>query len=40
MDFSAANSNLWGPIIQVGIIAVLVIIANILRRKLKFVQNL
>lgn len=39
MDFSAANSDLWGPIIQVGIIAVLVIIANILRRKLKFVQK-
>lgn len=39
MDFSATNTSLWGPIIQIGIIAVLVIIANILRRKILFVQK-
>ena len=39
MDFSAANHDLWGPIIQIGIIAALVLLANIMRRKLKFIQK-
>ncbi len=36
MDFSAANAQLWNPIIQMGIIAGVILIANTLRRKVKF----
>lgn len=39
MDYSAANTSLWNPIIQVGIIAALIILSNILRRKVKFVRQ-
>lgn len=39
MDFSSANIELWSPIIQIGIIAGLVLFANILRRKLLFVRK-
>lgn len=39
MDFSSANTELWGPIIQMGIIATFLLIANIVRRKVKFVKN-
>ena len=39
MDFSASNTALWSPIIQIGIIAVLILFANILRRKIPFVQK-
>lgn len=39
MDYSAANTSLWNPIIQMGIMAALIIIANILRRKVKFIRQ-
>ena len=39
MDFSAANTSLWDPIIQIGVIAGLILLANVLRRKIKFVQK-
>lgn len=39
MDFSAANTTLWDPIIQIGIIAGMVLLANIIRRKIPFVQK-
>lgn len=39
MDFSAANTALWNPIIQIGIVAGLVLLANILRRKLAFIRK-
>lgn len=39
MDFSSANTALWNPIIQVGIICGLIILANILRRKVLFIQK-
>ncbi len=39
MDFSAANATLWNPIIQTGIIAGLVLLANVLRRKISFVRD-
>ncbi len=39
MDFSASNTALWNPIIQIGIIAGLVLFANILRRKLLFIRK-
>lgn len=39
MDFSAANTGLWAPIIQIGIIAGLILFANVLRRKIIFIQK-
>ena len=39
MDFSAANTSLWGPIIQIGIIAGLILLANILCRKIPFIRK-
>ena len=39
MDFSAANTSLWDPIIQIGVIAGLILLANVLRRKLSFVRK-
>ena len=39
MDFSAANINLWSPIIQIGTIAGLILLANILRRKIPFIRK-
>lgn len=39
MDFSASNSSLWNPIIQVGVIAAVVLLANIIRRKVPFIKK-
>ena len=39
MDFSSTNTALWSPIIQIGIIAALILLANILRRKVAFIQK-
>lgn len=39
MDYSAANIPLWNVIIQIGIISLLVILSNILRRKVSFVRK-
>ena len=39
MDFSAANTALWSPIVQIGIIAGLILLANVLRRKIYFIQK-
>lgn len=39
MDFSSANAELWNPIIQFGIIGCFLLLANILRRKIKFIKN-
>lgn len=39
MDFSAANEALWNWIIQIGIIAGLILLANALRRKVFFVRK-
>jgi len=39
MDFSSANIGLWSPIIQMGIIASLILLANVLRRKVKIIQT-
>ena len=39
MDFSATNTALWQPIVQIGIIAGLILLANILRRKIRFIRN-
>lgn len=39
MDFSANNTELWAPIIQMGILAALILLANILLRKIPFIKN-
>ena len=39
MDFSSANTGLWNPIVQMGIIAGLILLANTLRQKISFIRN-
>ncbi len=39
MDFSSANIALWAPVIQLGIIAMLILVANVLRRKIALIRN-
>lgn len=39
MDYSAMNTGLWNPIIQVAIIAAVVLAANVIRRKIPFIRN-
>lgn len=39
MDYSAANQQLWNPLLQACIIAVFVIVANIIRRKVPFFKS-
>ncbi len=39
MDFSAANTSLWNIVIQIGIIAGIILLANLLRRKVPFVRK-
>ena len=39
MNYSAENIGLWSPVVQLGIIALLVLISNILRLKVPFVKK-
>ena len=39
MDYSAANTALWNILIQFGILAAAIIVANILRRKIPFFKK-
>lgn len=39
MNFSAENQALWNPVIQIGIVAIFILFANTLRRKIKFVRS-
>ena len=39
MDYSAANEQLWNPIIQFGLIAAAVLLANYLRQSISFVRK-
>lgn len=39
MDYSAANTQLWNSIIQIVLIAVTILIANALRRKVGFIRR-
>jgi len=39
MDFSSANIALWSPVIQLGTIAALILLANVLRRKIQWIRN-
>ena len=39
MDYSAANTQLWNSITQIVVIAVIILLANVLRRKIGFVRQ-
>ena len=39
MDFSSANTALWNFVIQMGIIAILVLLANLMRRRIGFIRK-
>jgi len=39
MDYSAANIQLWNGIMQIVIIAVTILVANVLRRKIVFIRQ-
>ena len=39
MDYSAANTVLWSPWVQTGIISGILLLANVLRRKIPFVRK-
>lgn len=39
MDFSSANTALWDPILQIGIIAGLILLANVLRWKVPLIRK-
>lgn len=39
MDYSAANTSLWGTFIWLGVVAGLLLLANILNRKVPWVRN-
>lgn len=39
MDYSAANVTLWNGVTQIGIIALTIIVANILRRKIPVIRK-
>ena len=40
MDYSAANTQLWNSIVQIVIISAVLLLANCLRRKVKFVRGM
>ncbi|NLW53318.1 MAG: hypothetical protein GXY99_00230 [Clostridiaceae bacterium] len=39
MDFSSANKELWGFILTSGVLAILLLLGNLLRRKTRFFRN-
>lgn len=39
MDYSNVNASLWEIIIQMGIIAIVLLLSNLLRRKIRFIRN-
>ncbi|MCR5466480.1 MAG: hypothetical protein K6F11_06565 [Lachnospiraceae bacterium] len=39
VDYSAANYALWNPIAQMGIIAATILVANLLRRRFRFIRK-
>ncbi len=40
MGFSAANTELWHPILQLGLLASVLVLSNILQRKVVFIRRL
>lgn len=39
MNFSASNTDLWNAVIQIGVIALFLLLANVLRRKIPFFRK-
>lgn len=39
MDYSAANTALWAPLVQIGVISGVLLLANVLRRKIPLVRK-
>ena len=39
MNFTASNTELWNIIIQIGLIALFLLLANVLRRKVPFFKK-
>ena len=39
MDFSSANKELWEFVLTSGVLAILLLLANLLRRKTRFFRN-
>ena len=39
MDFSSANTQLWNPMVQLGVIAGLILLANVLRQKVRVIRT-
>ncbi len=39
MDYSAANTSLWSFVLQLGLIALLILVSNILRHKIPFIRK-
>ena len=39
MDYSAANTQLWNMLIQIGIIALMLVISNILRHRIPLIKK-
>lgn len=40
MGFSAANTELWNPVLQLGILAAILVVANMLQRRVPFIKNM
>ena len=39
MDYSVSNTQLWNPILQIAIIAITILLANVLRRKIPLIRR-
>lgn len=39
MDYSGANMSLWNVIIQLGIVAIVILLSNLLRRRVRFMRD-
>ncbi|MDD4679878.1 MAG: hypothetical protein PHP79_03170, partial [Clostridia bacterium] len=39
MNYSASNTQLWNFVIQLGILAAILLISNVMRRKVAFIQK-
>ena len=39
MDFSSANTALWNSMVQLGIISTMIVVANVLRRKIPMIRK-
>ena len=39
MDFSAANTTIWNPLLQVCILAIMILLANVIRKKVSFIRK-